>query len=207
MATDSKSEIKTKSIFATPARFNENKDLATRLLNPCKELLAKCEDHNSYPNGKTSFFEEGKNIFKLEQQEFIDFRDWVGKECLSYLYECGVDINQIKIIASNAWVSEMYEGGSHPHHTHHPYCQVSGNFYVHADEESSPLTFYKPGVFGDIWQTMPIRQKNILNIDKVNCPARTGLNAIWRSDLIHSVFHNKSKSRIAISYNLVVTNV
>tara|TARA_B100001093_G_scaffold433792_1_gene430936 strand:+ start:1789 stop:2412 length:624 start_codon:yes stop_codon:yes gene_type:complete len=207
MATDSKSKVKTKSIFATAARFNENKDLATRLLNPSKELLSKCKDHNSYPCGKTSFFEEDKNLFLIEEEPWKEFRNFVGNECVSYLNECGIDTKQVKIIATNAWVSEMYEGGSHHHHVHHPYCQVSGNFYVYADEGSSPLTFYKPEVWGDIWQSMPIKQKNILNIDKVECPARTGLNAMWRSDVVHSVFHNKTKSRIAISYNLVVTNV
>ena len=74
MATDNKSKVKTKSIFSVAARFNENKDLATRLLNPSKEILSKCKDHNSYPCGKTSFFEEDKNLFLIEEEPWKEFR-------------------------------------------------------------------------------------------------------------------------------------
>lgn len=207
MADDSKSKIKlnkTLTAFSTGIRISENISLAESLLDPCKEVLSKSKDHHSYLFGKTSFFDNGLDLFK--NPKFDNFKTYILNEAYEYLKDCGIDINLITIKPSLAWVSEMYKGGSHPHHSHAPYCQLSGNYWIHAEENSAPLCFHRDKGLADIWQDLPLKNKTIFNIDQLELQAKKGNMAIWKSDLIHNVFYNKSNSRIAISFNLVVVN-
>jgi len=195
---------KTFNIFSTGMRLCENIPLADSLLESCKNILSKCNNHESYAFGKTSFFNKELDLFK--DHRFDKFKDYVIREAFNYLKDCGMDVENLKLVPSIAWVSEMYKGGSHPHHSHAPYCQISGNFWVHADEKSSPLIFYRDKGLADIWQDFPIKNKTVFNIDQLEVQAKKGSMAIWKSDIIHSVYNNKSDSRIAISFNLILIN-
>ena len=97
----------------------------------------------------------------------------------------------------------MYKGGSHSTHIHSPENQISGNFYISAEPNSSNIVFSKD-MHGDLFQSIKKKKYTIVNSQDWSFAPEPGRLLIWESDLMHRVEQNNSDSRISITFNLKI---
>jgi uncharacterized protein (TIGR02466 family) len=193
------------NIFTTHIHESVNEDMANYLLPISKKILKETNNNDNYPNGKTTFFNQ--NIVNNYTNELQPFYDYIFKSCTEYLNQMEIDKDKINLSLSSIWFSQMNEGGRHELHTHSPDSHISGNFYINAEKNSSDLIFYRQEYFNNILSDMPITNYNVYNSQTWNFKAKKGLILLWRSDLLHSVPLNKSKNRIAVSFNLLINKI
>jgi uncharacterized protein (TIGR02466 family) len=98
----------------------------------------------------------------------------------------------------------MYKYGSHGQHGH-PGSQLSGTFYVHVEPNSADIILCRHECLGDPLAHYDYSEYNNYNSNEWRIPAEKGNILIWKSDLPHFVETNESDSRIAISFNLGIT--
>lgn len=187
------------NIFSTYIQIDKDKNVANNLLNTCKKILSDTPYDEKYEYGKTTFF----NKFNLDKynKEFKPLYDLIMKNAFQYCKN--MKIKNVSNITLNAiWISEMKKFGHHKVHVHNRYSELSGNFYVHTDINSSDIIFYRHEYLSDPLSSFEYEEYNEYNSNEFRVPVEKGKILIWKSDLPHSVDLNKSNSRISISFNL-----
>ena len=77
--------------------------------------------------------------------DFRDFRDYIGQKSWEYLDHQGFDMSQYVTMFSELWVQEFAKkgGGHHSAHVHHNQ-HVSGFYFLKANEKTSMPIFHEP---------------------------------------------------------------
>tara|TARA_R100000951_G_scaffold14588_2_gene11480 strand:- start:244 stop:837 length:594 start_codon:yes stop_codon:yes gene_type:complete len=189
-------------LFSKYIRDTENVELAKELYPVCKQILEETSEDKRYLYGKTTWFQP--HIMNKYTSEFNNFFKFVDNEVNDFLKHQCIDVTNAKINMNEFWLSEMYEGGSHSCHVHSPHNQLSGNFYVYSEPNSSNIVFNR-GVYNDVWSNF-----NKTDFTKYNSPEwcfvpTQGKFLLWESDLLHEVKTNESKSRMALTFNIKIT--
>tara|TARA_E500000178_G_C16956891_1_gene724102 strand:+ start:471 stop:1046 length:576 start_codon:yes stop_codon:yes gene_type:complete len=178
-----------------------NKQIADELYPICRDILDKTESDERYLFGKTTFWQQ--NIMKDNIHHFKNFFKFVDTETRKFINNLDLDLEDKQIHITDFWLSEMYKGGSHSTHIHSPENQISGNFYISAEPNSSNIVFSKD-MHGDLFQSIKKKKYTIVNSQDWSFAPEPGRLLIWESDLMHRVEQNNSDSRISITFNLKI---
>jgi len=176
-----------------------NGELAKELYPTCREILDNTKEDNRYLFGKTTFWQQ--SIMKENMYKFDNFFKFVDREARKFLDKLDIDIEDKEIHITDFWVSEMYKGGSHSTHVHSPENHLSGNFYIHAEPNSSNIVFTRD-MHGDLLHFIKRKKQTKYNTTEWSFPPEPGRLLMWESDLMHNVEQNQSDSRISLTYNL-----
>ena len=188
-------------LFSTYLHIDKNENLADSILSPCKKILSELPDDIRYRYGKTSYM--AKTMEKYEKK-FEPLYEYIISNAHRYCDYVKMKKDNLKINISNLWITEMNKYGSHGQHGH-PGSQLSGTFYVHVEPNSSDIVLCRHECLNDPLAHCDYSEYNKFNSDEWSIPAEKGNILIWKSDLPHFVGTNESNSRIAISFNLGIT--
>ena len=91
--------------------------------------------------------------------DFIDFRNYIGQKSWEYLDHQGFDMQQYTTLFSEMWVQEFAKkgGGHHTLHTHWN-GHISGFYFLKADESTSLPMFEDPRP-GNVMNLLPEKDK------------------------------------------------
>jgi uncharacterized protein (TIGR02466 family) len=188
-------------LFSTYIQVDKNENLADSILIPCKKILSELPHDNGYKYGKTSY--KAKTMEKYEKS-FEPLYNFILLNAHRYCDYIKLKKDNLKINILNLWISEMYKYGSHGQHGH-PGSQLSGTFYVHVEPNSADIVLCRHETLNDPLGHYEYSEYDKYNSDEWAIPAEKGNILIWKSDLPHFVGTNESNSRIAISFNLGIT--
>lgn len=83
-----------------------------------------------------------KNL--VEEQDFIEFRNYVANKSVEYLYDQGVKTDRYNYLMTELWVQEFgKKAGNHSSHIHSNQ-HVSGFYFLKCGPETSYPIFYDP---------------------------------------------------------------
>lgn len=91
--------------------------------------------------------------------DFLDFRNYIGQKSWEYLDHQGFDMQQYTTLFSEMWVQEFAKkgGGHHTLHTHWN-GHISGFYFLKADESTSLPMFEDPRP-GNVMNLLPEKDK------------------------------------------------
>ena len=131
-------------------------------------------------------------IFKPLVDELVLIHDFIVRK-LEYEYD--------KIQITNMWSNHLYNGESHPPHTHSNNF-LSGVYYLHYGENTAPIQFFDPRVQVSI--LVPRRKRNNWhNSSMIQFDSVKGSGFIFPAWLQHWVPATHHE-RISVSWNVLV---
>jgi uncharacterized protein (TIGR02466 family) len=189
--------MKDNLFFPTVIGSDSNLELAETMLPVARKYLDD-QQHVTNAWGYKNTYTGGRGI-----EEFSDlkpFVDYINTKAIEYLERSGYNSDQVNF-RINIFASEMFEGDSHPIHSH-ANSILSGIFYLQVPEGSSSIIFYDPRTHYDSI-SLPKREHHYFNWQEAYLNPESGLFLIWQSWLRHSVPTNKSKEgRITLVFNI-----
>lgn len=200
-------------VFKTQVHYDDNEDLAIKLLPICREALEQVKTTDEYPFGKTSFYKQEifTDILKKYPEQLKQLQDFIIKTVETHTHYYGYDNDKIDYGLTSIWVSQMNKGGYHEVHHHLPGPHISGNFFINSDENSSPLTFVRTTdeiSHNNCFPKLPKRplkqREGIYEIVEHKLEPKVGRLYVFNSNLLHKVTPNKSDDRICISFNIMM---
>ncbi len=186
-------------LFANYLLEDVDEKLADYLYPISKHILDKTPLNEKYLNGKTTYYTQ--HLFDFNTEELAPLLKFIFKNAIKYLDILKVDIKKYDVHLKDLWFSEMYKFGSHDTHAHYNN-DLSGNFYIHCEEKSSPITFLKTDFLYDMMTNVDFTEYNCFNSTSWKIPSEKGKILMWQSNLLHKVNTNLSNSRITVSFNL-----
>ena len=119
--------------------------------------------------------------------DFIDFRNYIGQKSWEYLDHQGYDMQQYTTMFSEMWVQEFAKkgGGHHTLHTHWN-GHISGFYFLKADESTSLPMFEDPRP-GNVMNLLPEKDKTKLTYasSQINYQVKPGRMIFFPSYLPH----------------------
>ena len=81
----------------------------------------------------------------INSNEFLDFRNYVGKKSHEFLIEQGFNMNEHSLAMTEMWVQEFSKNGGGHHSAHIHWNQhVCGFYFLRCNEETSYPIFHDP---------------------------------------------------------------
>ena len=189
-------------LFSNYLHISYEKNLSDYLLPISKEILNEIPETKEYVNGKTTYFlKKYPNQYTQNLQPFYDF---IFKNSMEYLKVMEVNTNEYNVRLNSLWFSEMHKNGSHELHSHGTQDDISGNFYIHLEEGSSNIKFYRHDFLYNNFVNIKVEKYNSHNSIVWNIPPEKGMLLMWQSNIPHSVEQNNSNSRITLSFNMSI---
>ncbi len=109
------------------------------------------KDAKNFPEAKThikKFGDFGRSYHSSPltvDNDFRDFRDYIGQKSWEYLDHQGYDMSQYVTMFSEMWVQEFAKKGGGHHSAHVHWNQhVSGFYFLKAGEKTSMPVFHEP---------------------------------------------------------------
>ncbi len=133
-----------------------------------------------------------------ELSYFANLRDKVKEISKQYLDDLQYEYDKIEI--TGMWANKLNAGDSHAPHTHSNNF-LSGVYYLHTNENSSPIQFFDPKTQAHVLR--PRNTPNWLNASMMQYNAIEGKGYIFPSWLQHWVPTTEDK-RISVSWNILV---
>lgn len=198
--------------FRTQVHYDDNLDLATKLLPICRETLEQIEYTDNYPFGKTSFFNQDvfTEILNKYPEQFSELKKFILSTVKMHVHYHGFDDDKINFGLTSIWLSQMNKGGYHELHHHLPGPHLSGNFFINSDKNSSNLTFVRTADEVShrycFPEDLPKRKgkegDNLYSVVEKEFEPVIGRMYVFNSNILHKVKPNKSDDRISISFNI-----
>ena len=129
---------------------------------------------------------------------FAKLRDKIKEVSKQYLDDLQYEYDKIEI--TGMWANKLNAGDSHAPHTHSNNF-LSGVYYLHTNENSSPIQFFDPRAQAHVLK--PRNTPNWLNASMMQYNATEGKGYIFPSWLSHWVPTTEDK-RISVSWNILV---
>jgi uncharacterized protein (TIGR02466 family) len=196
-------------VFRTQVHYDDNEELANKILPICRETLEQVEYTDNYPFGKTSFFKQEifTDILNKYPKEFEELKNFILSTVKMHVNYHGYDINKIDFGLTSIWVSQMNKGAYHELHHHLPGPHLTGNFFINSDKNSSNLIFVRTAdeishklCFPDLPKKRD--SENLYGVVESEHPPKIGRMYVFNSNILHKVKPNKSDDRITISFNI-----
>jgi uncharacterized protein (TIGR02466 family) len=109
------------------------------------------KDAKNTPEAKTyrkKFGDFGRSYHSKQltaDNDFLDFRNYIGQKSWEYLDHQGYDMSQYTTMFSEMWVQEFAKKGGGHHSAHIHWNQhVSGFYFLKANEKTSMPIFHEP---------------------------------------------------------------
>ena len=81
----------------------------------------------------------------LQDNDFLDLRNYVGDKSFELLDNCGFDMSLYKLLFTEMWVQEFAKKGGGHHSAHVHWNQhVSGFYFLKASDETGHPVFHDP---------------------------------------------------------------
>ena len=189
------------NLFSNYLHEDTDEKLADYLYPISKDILEKTPFNGKYLNAKTTYFT--KQLYDFNIEELFPLLNFIFKNAIKYLDILNVDTKKYDVHLKDLWFSEMYKFGSHDIHAHYNN-DLSGNFYIHCEEKSSPITFLKTDFLYGMMADIKFTEYNCFNSTMWKIPSEKGKLLMWQSNLLHKVDTNLSNSRITVSFNLKI---
>ena len=129
---------------------------------------------------------------------FAKLRDMVKEVSKKYLDDLEYEYEDLEI--TGMWANKLFEGDSHPPHTHSNNI-LSGVYYLTASDKTSPIQFFDPRVQAHVMK--PRNKTNWNNARILQFDSVEGKGFIFPSWLQHWV-PPTGDERISISWNILV---
>ena len=162
-------------LFTTYLQVDKNENIADNILEPCKKILSKLP----YDDEK---YKNGKTSFMNSNS--LGGGSSYYKQAFQPLYN---------LIILNAY-------------RYCDYIRVKReNLKIHVEPNSSDIVLCRHECLGDPMNNIQFEEYDNYNSNEWYVPVEKGKLLIWKSDLPHYVISNDSNSRIAISFNLNIS--
>ena len=129
---------------------------------------------------------------------FMNLRRKVEEVSKQYLDDLEYEYDSLEI--TGMWANKLFEGDSHPPHTHSNNI-LSGVYYLTASDKTSPIQFFDPRVQAHVLK--PRNKANWNNASMLQFDSIEGRGFIFPSWLQHWV-PPTGDERISISWNILV---
>ena len=129
---------------------------------------------------------------------FAKLRDMVKEVSGQYLDDLEYEYDSLEV--TGMWANKLYEGDSHPPHTHSNNV-LSGVYYLSTSDKTSPIQFFDPRVQAHVMK--PRNKTNWNNASMLQFNSVEGKGFIFPSWLQHWV-PPTGDERISISWNILV---
>ena len=133
-------------LFKTPIWVEEKSDFLTSLNKASDKYIKESKKREKKWIKKHGDF--GRSYHStplLEDNNFIDFRNYVGQKSWDFLNWCGFDMQRYTTIFSEMWVQEFAKKGGGHHSAHIHWNQhVSGFYFLKCSEKTSYPIFHDP---------------------------------------------------------------
>jgi len=190
-------------LFPVPllgTEFPSAKELQKVLMPKFKEIEEN--DKNPMPYSANSY----TNYNPMQQAIDLD----MCKDLKAFIVMCGEEANKMlgvdaSVMFTGSWFSINRLHGLHHGHNHIP-STWSGVYYVQAEEDDAPITFFDKNKESN-WPWMNFAQGNAYNTPTYSIKPRTGRLIMFPSFLWHQVDQQMvDRERATISFNLAAQN-
>ena len=137
-----------KNFFKTPI-YSENKPEFLKSLNKASDKYIK--KSKSSPMNKAyikKFGDFGTSYHSTpltHDNDFLDFKNYIGEKCFDFLDEYGFDMQQYRLFFTELWVQEFSKKGGGHHNAHVHWNQhVSGFYFLKCSDKTSYPVFHEP---------------------------------------------------------------
>lgn len=156
-----------------------------------------------------NFYSVNKYVLELDSLKIL--KNKIMEHVNFFVYEF-LDVKEnMKFNLENSWVNKHFKGDSSPEH-YHGNSLVSGVFYLDADADSGPITFFKDKTHYNLWtETVRVdfnyqntnKGSNFYNAQSVQFFPQKGDIILFPSMLNHEVSPNNSDIvRYSLAFNL-----
>jgi len=132
--------------FKTPIWFEEKKDFLKSLNKSSDKYIKEAKNKEKKfikENGDFGRSYHSRSI--IIDNDFLDFRDYIGKKSWEFLDWQGFDMSQYTTMFSELWVQEFAKKGGGHHNAHIHWNQhVSGFYFLKCSDKTSYPIFHEP---------------------------------------------------------------
>ena len=132
--------------FCTPIWSDHNKEFINSLIKYSNPHIKKARKRNAETIKSTKDFglvHHSENL--LLDNNFIDFKTYIGEKCFDYLVDQEFDMDRYRLVFTEMWVQEFAKNGGGHHSTHiHSNQHVSGFYFLKCSPKTSYPVFYDP---------------------------------------------------------------
>ena len=133
--------------FNTPIWFEQKPDFLKSLTKSSNKYIKAAKNSSEAKKYIKQFGDFGRSYHSTPltvDNDFRDFRDYIGQKSWEYLDHQGFDMQQYTTLFSEMWVQEFAKkGGHHSAHVHWNQ-HVSGFYFLKASEKTSMPIFHEP---------------------------------------------------------------
>jgi len=132
--------------FRTPVWSEDKPEFVKSLNKACNKYIkkARTRDKKAIQIMK-DFGISHHSTPLLEDNNFLDFKRYVGQKSWEFLEEHGYDMKQYQTLFTEMWVQEFSKKGGGHHTAHvHGNQHVAGLYFLKASEKTSYPIFYDP---------------------------------------------------------------
>jgi uncharacterized protein (TIGR02466 family) len=132
--------------FKTPIWFEQKPEFLKSLTKATNKYIIAAKTREKKYIKKYGDFGRSYHSTPLTiDNDFRDFRDYVGQKSWDYLDHQGYDMSQYVTMFSELWVQEFAKKGGGHHSAHVHWNQhVSGFYFLQASEKTSMPIFHEP---------------------------------------------------------------
>ena len=138
--------MKIEELFKTPIWVDEKPEFVKSLNKASDKYIKEAKKREKDWIKKYGDFGRSYHSTPLTlDNDFIDFRNYVGQKSWDFLDWCGFDMQKYVTMFSEMWVQEFAKkgGGNHSAHVHWNQ-HVSGFYFLKCDEKTSYPIFHEP---------------------------------------------------------------
>tara|TARA_R100000005_G_C4957417_1_gene175449 strand:- start:164 stop:805 length:642 start_codon:yes stop_codon:yes gene_type:complete len=134
--------------FKTPIWIEEKKEFLISLTKSTNNIIKKCKsrkDSKEWIKKHGDFWATYHSESLINNNDFIDFRNYVGNQSYRFLEYQGFDLEQYRLHFNELWVQEFAKkgGGNHSAHIHWNQ-HVSGFYFLKCSDKTSYPIFHDP---------------------------------------------------------------
>ena len=132
--------------FKTPVWFELKTDFVKSLDKASDKYIKEAKQGNKdYIKEHGDFGTTHHSKPLLNDNDFLDFRNYVGQKSWEFLDSHGYDMGEYQTIFSEMWVQEFSKKGGGHHSAHIHWNQhVSGFYFLKASDKTSMPIFHEP---------------------------------------------------------------
>ncbi len=131
--------------FPSPISVEEKPEFINSLNKASNKFInSSKKDEKKYIKTYGDFGRSYHSIQLTKENDFIDFRNYVGEKSLVFLNDMGYDMSHYETIFTELWVQEFAKkGGHHSAHVHWNQ-HVCGFYFLKCSDKTSYPIFHEP---------------------------------------------------------------